>query len=1416
MIAAATTKLKRLLLVVLTLSGIAIAQGVEYFQPPTGRVYHIENQFSGMVLAGFITDLVANHWTDDQDLRTWEFEPTGNPGEFYLKQVQYPGYAYVYNGDSMLNWQNIDSRTNAADTATYRWIVQKVTLPDGRDLGFYSIKNVATGLYLTFDIDVANEPNLRAKKAPIEVKAWRSGDRTQLWKFIRTVKTPIESLSVPQGGWDVTAPNKCAVLNLDSQITPPSYSVTGPQSTSGTAIYWGQYWNGHYFYIINLNDLSATGTYTLSCNGKSVSFRIANGVFVSPFRTQGTERFNLTDLFDDEWGFVGHWGHNTNWWPKGQASVETPGPSGTNAPPGPHVYYWRDPGNDNNYDSPAIEISNNDALKAFSGGWDMTDQNSHEWAKDGDIIKDLVTFYEHSTSTVLRAEIDSEIAYGGRGIMVNQEASGGWRQGIIEKSHWLGTDAKLGSGLAAAARHLATSDPTLATQFSNATVRAWNYVYANRNDRSKWAIKGEGKLPDNAVLATNPQDHRHGYVGAWLEFAVEMYLLNGNTDAKAVIDDMIDRGYINQSMGQICHSSGNRFPGEVNGSPAHPWYGQISERGILALLKYYDRANTTRQSRIETEFFRKFYNYDLYGDHRLKGPTGMFEGDFYSRTTGGQWELPRRMMIWMLLNKKFNGEYGRALMVAQRAFDYWTGCNPYATSLILGVGDDFQVPGWSSYHALGRHVGLLAKGGKNELHSSLTFGTEGFMARETTASGGVQMWLGWRLLQDELATAPLVTLYSDANYGGKKVRLAKGDYRLSNLKAYGLDANDLSSMRLPSGYTVTLYDSDNFGGTSSSYTSDTASLGSMNNKTESIKISYTAPVNPNPEIEVKGSGISITDGDTTPSTGDGTDFGDVRIGSVRDHVFTISNSGGASLSVQSVSVSGTGFTVQSQPASSIAPGGNTTFTIRFTAQTAGNASGSISFGNGDADENPFNFAIAASGTTNRPPLFSSDPISKPDAVTGRAYSDSLSGEASDPDGDTLTFSKVSGPTWLAIASDGALSGTPVQSDQGTNVWTVRVSDGDKTDDASLQIIVSTNAPFNPNDYGSCVLWLDGDDVDGDGTAEGTGESVLNGSLVQTWKDKSGTGRDAAQTDSSKQATLVDSGLNGHSTIRFDGTRVYSFSGIANARTVFWVVMENTSAADYCFLLGHSSAYDFHRGAGGKLWDTTYVSASIKNGTTWMDGSVVDGTTTALPRGNFHRITISSTGDLRTDRITEDRIYSRSWDGDIAEIIIYSDVLSAADRQEVEDYLYNKWFVAPPPTPQEQFDSWVTAFSGMGSSTNTMDDPDGDGFSNLSEYALGGTPDSGSSTGYGIEFQLVKVGGSYQVEYVHPRRKDYADRGLEYFIETTTNILSSSSWVLDGNTEIGSSSLDSDFDSVTNRSTSTTHSNLFIRLRVRMQ
>ena len=100
----------------------------------------------------------------------------------------------------------------------------------------------------------------------------------------------------------------------------------------------------------------------------------------------------------------------------------------------------------------------------------------------------------------------------------------------------------------------------------------------------------------------------------------------------------------------------------------------------------------------------------------------------------------------------------------------------------------------------------------------------------------------------------------------------------------------------------------------------------------------------------------------------------------------------------------------------------------------------VSDGLGGTDTAVLNITVAAAA--NNPPAFTVDPMSRANATAGTAYSgQTLSGSATDANGDTLTYSKVSGPAWLSVATSGALIGTPASTNVGANSWTVQVSDG---------------------------------------------------------------------------------------------------------------------------------------------------------------------------------------------------------------------------------------------------------------------------------------------------------------------------------------------------------------------------------------
>ena len=104
-------------------------------------------------------------------------------------------------------------------------------------------------------------------------------------------------------------------------------------------------------------------------------------------------------------------------------------------------------------------------------------------------------------------------------------------------------------------------------------------------------------------------------------------------------------------------------------------------------------------------------------------------------------------------------------------------------------------------------------------------------------------------------------------------------------------------------------------------------------------------------------------------------------GTPLSETYTITNSGTAPLTLGQVSISGTNasdFTVTSQPASSVAAGGSTTFTIQFAPTAVGTSNATVSFTENDTSTtSPFTFAISGVANNNT------------GSLSGTAYDDML-------------------------------------------------------------------------------------------------------------------------------------------------------------------------------------------------------------------------------------------------------------------------------------------------------------------------------------------------------------------------------------------------------------------------------------------
>jgi hypothetical protein len=121
-----------------------------------------------------------------------------------------------------------------------------------------------------------------------------------------------------------------------------------------------------------------------------------------------------------------------------------------------------------------------------------------------------------------------------------------------------------------------------------------------------------------------------------------------------------------------------------------------------------------------------------------------------------------------------------------------------------------------------------------------------------------------------------------------------------------------------------------------------------------------------------------------------------------------------------------------------------------------------------------NVMVAAiSLVPNWQPTFALNPFTEPAITAGQNYFVNISTNASDLNGDALTFSKVSGPTWLSLSTGGIVTGQPLSTNVGANSFVVSVTDtGSLSNTATMNITVSPAPALVPAITGNATnIWL---------------------------------------------------------------------------------------------------------------------------------------------------------------------------------------------------------------------------------------------------------------------------------------------------------------------------------------------------------
>ena len=186
------------------------------------------------------------------------------------------------------------------------------------------------------------------------------------------------------------------------------------------------------------------------------------------------------------------------------------------------------------------------------------------------------------------------------------------------------------------------------------------------------------------------------------------------------------------------------------------------------------------------------------------------------------------------------------------------------------------------------------------------------------------------------------------------------------------------------------------------------------------------------------------------------------------------------------------------------------------------------------------------------------------------------------------------------------------------------------------------------------------------------------SALATWVDRSGNGHAATQGTAANQPSVVSGAQNGLSVVRCDGSG--DFMTVAHAYTcgTAFIIAKYTSATFNGWDGLYGSGTD--NGSSGQYWSGNNGAATWGNepgggfhSAKYFNGALSHTALTSPSAFNLYSGVDTTPNSHTSWSIGRDRgIGGRTWEGDIAEVVVYEEALTDFDRKGVEVYLDEKW------------------------------------------------------------------------------------------------------------------------------------------------
>jgi len=232
--------------------------------------------------------------------------------------------------------------------------------------------------------------------------------------------------------------------------------------------------------------------------------------------------------------------------------------------------------------------------------------------------------------------------------------------------------------------------------------------------------------------------------------------------------------------------------------------------------------------------------------------------------------------------------------------------------------------------------------------------------------------------------------------------------------------------------------------------------------------------------------------------------------------------------------------------------------------------------------------------------------------------------------------------------------------------------------------------FTPSSISGLTLWLDASDPASlFQNTNATTPAYQTSDYVSLWKDKSGNGNNATQATDSLRPYLVTSSQNSRNVIRFPyaawnaatGPYMNATIGSLSAYSVFIVCKFRTSEFYSMVLTGGSSQFEVrnYSTTGYIEWNVAgsyFLRDTVSNvGNYILIELTRSGSDYTIYKNGISVATSNNASNLNigsTIYISSRSGNSYYFDGDMAEMIIYNSAITTAQRQQVEQYLNQKW------------------------------------------------------------------------------------------------------------------------------------------------